>query len=130
MPGVRELVDIVPLEVLLGDGTRLVVVLDPLGRDGDVPADDGPGAIRSAEDQTAAPETAKPLELIVRSESRRAIRVTSHYPFERVNPRLIFDRERARGYRLDLPAGASERWAPGETRTVRLVRFRGEGGPG
>ena len=135
MPGVRELVDIVPLEVLLGDGTRLVVVLDPLGRDGDVPADDSPGAIRPAEDQTAAPEPlarplAKPLELIVRSESRRAIRVTSHYPFERVNPRLIFDRERARGYRLDLPAGASERWAPGETRTVRLVRFRGDGGMG
>lgn len=149
MPGVRELVDIVPLEVLLDDGTRLVVVLDPLGRDGDAPADDGPGAIRAAEDHGAehhegadqdaddpngdarpSDRTRETLELVVRSASLRAIRVTSHYPFDRVNPRLTFDRERTRGFRLDLPAGASERWAPGETRTVRLVRFRGEGGPG
>ena len=70
------------------------------------------------------------IDLTVRSESGRLIRVSSHYPFHRVNPRLVFDREAARGYRLDLPAGASERWAPGETRTVRLVRYRGEGGEG
>jgi urease subunit beta len=53
--------------------------------------------------------------------------VTSHYPFERVNRRLVFDREAARGFRLDLPAGATERWSPGETRTVRLVRYGGDG---
>ena len=50
------------------------------------------------------------------------IRVSSHYPFERVNPRLVFDRDAARGFHLDLPAGSTERWAPGETRTVRLIR--------
>jgi urease beta subunit len=55
------------------------------------------------------------------------IHVSSHYPFHRVNARLEFDREAARGYRLDLPSGAFERWAPGETRTVRLVRFGGDG---
>ena len=71
------------------------------------------------------PQNLATLELAVRSESRRVIRVTSHYPFDRVNPRLIFDRDAARGFRLDLPAGASERWSPGETRTVRLVRFAG-----
>ena len=58
------------------------------------------------------------------------IRVTSHYPFDRVNTRLVFDRDAARGFRLDLPAGATERWAPGETRTVRLVRFGGEAADG
>jgi len=141
MPGVRELVDVVSLEVLLDDGTRLVVLLDPLGRDGDPPPDDGPGAIRPAADtgladganaRNAGATPARPretLELTVRSDSKRAVRVTSHYPFDRVNRRLVFDREAARGYRLDLPAGESERWAPGETRTVRLVRFAGEGGP-
>ena len=46
-------------------------------------------------------------------------------PFERVNPRLEFDRSTAAGFRLDLPAGASERWAPGEERTVELVRLGG-----
>jgi len=155
MPGVRELVDMVSLEVLLDDGTRLVVLLDPLGRDGDPPPDDGPGAIRPAADTGLAdddnglatgPATdgadhdppvrdglgapqRETLELTVRSDSTRAVRVTSHYPFDRVNRRLVFDREAARGHRLDLPAGESERWAPGETRTVRLVRFGGEGGP-
>jgi urease beta subunit len=63
----------------------------------------------------------------VTSTSRRTIRVSSHHPFERVNQRLQFDREAATGYRLDLPAGSTERWAPGETRTVVLVRFGGEG---
>jgi urease subunit gamma/beta len=130
MPGVRELVDEVRLEVQMDDGTRLVVLLDPLGRVGEARRDDGPGAIRPAADDRGAPLLDSPprdtLELLVRSESRRVIRVTSHYPFERVNPRLLFDRQAARGFRLDLPAGASERWAPGEARTVRLVRFGGD----
>jgi urease subunit gamma/beta len=134
MPGVRALIEDVRLEVLLGDGTRLVVVLDPLGRPGEPPAGDGPGTIRPADEgedggSTGDGGTAAALELAVRSESRRVIRVTSHYPFDRVNQRLVFDREAARGFRLDLPAGASERWSPGETRTVRLVRFAGEGDP-
>jgi urease beta subunit len=45
-----------------------------------------------------------------------------------VNARLAFDREAARGRHLDLPAGSTERWSPGETRTVRLVRYGGAGG--
>ncbi|MGZ4115777.1 MAG: urease subunit beta, partial [Actinomycetota bacterium] len=45
-----------------------------------------------------------------------------------VNARLEFDREAARGYRLDVPAGASVRWAPGEAREVTLVAFGGGGG--
>ena len=131
MPGVRELVEDVRLEVLMGDGVRLVVVLDPLGDD-DARDPDGPGAIRTAGDGGKPPDVAtadlEAIELPVRSESDRVIRVTSHYPFESVNRRLVFDRDAAHGRRLDLPAGATERWSPGETRTVRLVRFRGEGG--
>ena len=60
--------------------------------------------------------------------SASRIRVSSHYPFHRVNPRLVFDREAARGFRLDLPAGGWAGWEPGETRRVRLVRYAGEGG--
>ena len=45
------------------------------------------------------------------------VRVSSHYPFDRVNRRLEFDRAAARGTHLDIDAGSTERWAPGETRT-------------
>ena len=135
MPGVRELVDEVRLEVLVGDGTRLVVLRDPLGvGEGSEPTVGGPigpGAIRpsttSDERQVPEPEV---IELSVTSESRRVIHVSSHYPFDRVNPRLRFDRDAARGFRLDLPSGAAERWAPGEEKSVRLVRFGGDGGRG
>ena len=132
LPGVRELVDDVRVEVLLGDGTRLIVLVDPLGRG--APADpSGPGAIvpGSVTDAgTAAPDPDGSLErreIAVTSSSRRVIRISSHFPFDRVNPRLEFDRSKATGFRLDLPAGSSERWAPGETRRVTLVRFRGPG---
>jgi urease subunit gamma/beta len=142
MPGVRALVDEVFLEVLIGDGTRLVALLDPLAPPGDAGATRGPGARDQlgAADAPGAiiPNQARPpeagnrasIELTVRSASRRVIHVSSHFPFHRVNPRLEFDREVARGYRLDLPSGASERWAPGEARTVRLVRFFGGGSSG
>lgn len=141
--GVRELVDEVRLEVLVGDGTRLVVLLDPLGA-GRPAAPDGPGAIRSGWADAAGSDAADADAAIValpsdrrerrvlevRSTSRRVVRVSSHFPFERVNARLEFDRAAAAGFRLDLPAGASERWAPGETRTVTLVRLGGDAAGG
>lgn len=64
--------------------------------------------------------------LEVRNTSERPVRVSSHYPFHRVNRRLVFDRAAAAGFRLDVPSGSSVRWAPGETRTVVLVRYAGE----
>ena len=127
LPGVPALIDDVRLEVLFGDGARLVVLVDPLGV-GAFPGD-GPGAVHLAPDAVdLAASDRDVIEIVVRSESKRLIRVSSHYPFHRVNSRLLFDRHAARGYRLDLPAGASERWAAGESRTVRLVRYRGTGG--
>ncbi len=120
--GVASLVDEVRLEVLLGDGSRLVVLVDPLHA-----PDDGPGAVRLGGIERPAPDRER-RQAVVRNDSRRVVRVSSHYPFDRVNARLVFDREAAVGFRLDLPAGASERWAPGEVRTVRLVRYGGGGG--
>ena len=129
LPGVRELVDDVRLEVLLGDGARLVVLLDPLGR-GAPPASDGPGAIVPAQapESRGASADLERRTLEVRNTSRRVVRISSHFPFDKVNPRLELDRARAAGFRLDIEAGSSERWGPGETRTVRLVRYAGGGG--
>jgi urease subunit gamma/beta len=122
LDGVRELVDEVRLEVLMGDGTRLIVLVDPLGG-GQPPSADGPGAVRVARERTDPTADLEHRTLVVRNDSRRAVRVSSHYPFDRVNPRLAFDREAAAGFRLDLPAGSSLRWAPGETKEVGVVRF-------
>jgi urease subunit gamma/beta len=128
MDGVRELVAEIRLEVLMGDGTRVIALRDPLGRG--APADPfGPGAIVPGDArEVEVHEGRDAIELTVTSRSSRRIRVSSHYPFHRVNPRLDVDRRAARGFHLDLPSGAWEGWEPGESKTVRLVRYGGKGG--
>jgi urease subunit gamma/beta len=131
MDGVRELIDDVRLEVLLEDGTRLVVLVDPLGHGAPSPLE-GPGAVRpnpaSEAHETAglAPADRERIDLVVQNTSERVVRVSSHFPFDRVNPRLVFDRAAAAGFRLDIEAGGSVRWAPGETKTVALVQHAGD----
>jgi urease beta subunit len=65
------------------------------------------------------------VELTVRNTADRGVQVTSHYHFFEVNRRLVFDRSRALGMRLDIPAGTSVRFEPGETRSVRLRPYGG-----
>src|SRR4051794_10774257 len=55
----------------------------------------------------------------------RPIQVGSHYHFHETNAALIFDRDKARGFRLDIPAGTAVRFEPGQTREVRLVAYAG-----
>jgi urease beta subunit len=86
-----------------------------------------PGEIRSPDrDVTLAAGLAR-RRVTVTSRSARPIRVSSHYPFWRANARLEFDRAAAVGFRLDIAAGASVRWAPGQVREVGLVALGGEG---
>jgi urease beta subunit len=68
------------------------------------------------------------IRLTVTNTSRRIVRVSSHYPFWRTNSRLAFDRDAARGFRLDVPAGSSLRFAPGEMKDVVLVRYATQSG--
>lgn len=128
LPGVRELLDEVRLEVLFGDGSRVIALVDPLDRG--QPMDPfGPGALVIGDAGDVEVNVSREaIELTVTSRSRRRIRVSSHFPFERLNERLEFDREAARGFRLDIPAGAYVGWEPGETKTVRLVRVAGRQG--
>ncbi|MDP1703458.1 MAG: urease subunit beta [Hydrogenophilales bacterium RIFOXYD1_FULL_62_11] len=56
----------------------------------------------------------------------RPIQVGSHYHFHETNTALAFDRERARGMRLNIAAGTAVRFEPGQTRTVELVAYAGE----
>ena len=69
------------------------------------------------------------ITLTVTNASDRPVRVSSHFPFAETNAKLAFDREAARGFRLDLPAGDStSAGRPGETKDVGLVAFGGAGG--
>ena len=63
--------------------------------------------------------------LTVANTGDRPIQVGSHYHFFETNAALAFEREQARGYRLDIPAGTATRFEPGQTRTVRLVAYGG-----
>jgi len=115
--GVAALVPEIRIEVLLEDGTRLAVLRDPLA----LRAGRQPGELRLPPGDIQVRPGHSRRRIRVTSRSSKPIRVSSHYPFWRVNSRLQFDRGAAEGYRLDIPAGASIRWAPGEVMDVDLV---------
>jgi urease subunit beta len=66
------------------------------------------------------------LELEVANTGDRPIQVGSHFHFYEVNTGLRFNREHARGFRLNIPAGTAVRFEPGDTRIVELVALAGE----
>ena len=68
----------------------------------------------------------KTVTLTVANSGDRPIQVGSHYHFFEVNPALKFERARARGFRLDIPAGTAVRFEPGQRREVRLVALAGK----
>ena len=65
------------------------------------------------------------VTLTVANTGDRPIQVGSHYHFFETNPALKFDREKARGMRLDIAAGTAVRFEPGQTREVTLVAVAG-----
>lgn len=121
--GVAAIVPEIRVEVLLEEGTRLFVLRAPFGAAGD----EGPGAIRVGGGDIELAPGRERIHLRVTNRGEHPIRVSSHFPFWRSNEHLEFDREAADGFRLDLPAGDSLRWAPGETHEVGLVRYGGTG---
>jgi len=64
-------------------------------------------------------------KVVVKQTGDRPVQVGSHYHFYEVNEALHFDRDAARGMRLNLPAGTSIRFEPGEEKEVELVEFGG-----
>jgi urease subunit beta len=68
----------------------------------------------------------KSLTLSVSNTGDRPIQVGSHYHFFETNPALKFDRKKARGMRLDIPAGTAVRFEPGQTREVTLIALAGK----
>ena len=84
-----------------------------------------PGEIIPAEGEIELNSGRKTVSLTVANTGDRPIQVGSHYHFYETNPALSFDREKARGFRLDIPAGTAVRFEPGQTRQVQLVEIAG-----
>ena len=66
------------------------------------------------------------VTLTVSNTGDRPVQIGSHYHFYEVNPALSFDRETARGFRLNIAAGTAVRFEPGQERTVELVALAGD----
>lgn len=84
-----------------------------------------PGEVYPAEGEIELNAGRETLTLEVANTGDRPVQVGSHYHFAEANPGLSFDRAKARGMRLDIPAGTAVRFEPGQTRTVTLVPFAG-----
>ena len=85
-----------------------------------------PGEIIPAEGEIVLNAGSEATTLEVANSGDRPVQVGSHYHFYEVNPALEFDREAARGQRLDIAAGTAVRFEPGQTREVTLVPLRGK----
>lgn len=153
--GVPEMIEAVQVEGTFPDGTKLVTVHHPIcamqgdlslalygsflpipDREafpvlGETPAD-VPGAIEVLDGEIELNAGRPTVEVEIINTGDRPVQVGSHYPFAETNRALSFDRAKADGMRLDIPAGTAVRFEPGEKRRVRLVlgRMRGALGSG
>ena len=84
-----------------------------------------PGEILVADGDIELNAGRQTVTLTVANTGDRPIQVGSHYHFFETNAALAFDRDKARGFRLDIPAGTATRFEPGQTREVRLVAYGG-----
>ncbi len=84
-----------------------------------------PGEVITAPGELILNEGRETVMVEVANSGDRPIQVGSHYHFFETNEALSFDRARARGFRLDIPAGTAVRFEPGQTRTVQLVAYGG-----
>jgi urease subunit beta len=84
-----------------------------------------PGEIITADGELILNEGRRSITLPVANSGDRPVQVGSHYHFAEANPALVFDRERARGMRLDIPSGTAMRFEPGQQREVPLVDYAG-----
>ncbi len=84
-----------------------------------------PGELFPAAGELVLNDGLDSIELDVANTGDRPVQVGSHYHFAETNPALDFDREAARGMRLDIPAGTAIRFEPGQTRSIRLVAIAG-----
>jgi urease subunit gamma/beta len=146
VPGVPEMIHDVQVEGTFPDGTKLVTVHHPIAAengnlqlalhgsflpipnlDAFAASEDSPtpGGYETLPGDLIINDNRDSVELEVTNLGDRPIQVGSHYHFIETNAALKFDRAKAYGKRLDIPAGTAVRFEPGDVKTVRLVEIAG-----
>ncbi len=123
MEGVASMIHDVQIEATFPDGTKLVTVHHPIRGADETHA---PGEVLAEPGEIVMNEGRETTTVEVSNTGDRPIQVGSHYHFFEANPALKFDRTKAKGFRLDIPAGTAVRFEPGQSRTVRLVALAGK----
>lgn len=85
-----------------------------------------PGELRTAAGEITLNAGRETCTISVANLGDRPVQIGSHYHFYEANESLQFDREKARGFRLNIAAGTAVRFEPGQSRTVELVAFAGD----
>jgi len=130
MPGVAEMMPVLQVEGTFPDGTKLVTIHEPIrpGKQKTVRKDQmKPGEIITADGDIEINAGRRTVMVVAKNTGDRPIQIGSHYHFFEANKALEFDRGKAFGMHLDIPAGTSVRFEPGESKKVTLVEFGGTG---
>ena len=129
LPEVAELLHDVQVEATFPDGHKLVTIHDPIAHEpGPLGPAEGPGTLRLLDGVLEINADRGPDErgtLVILNTGDRPVQIGSHLHLPDANAALDFDREAARGYRLDIPSGTSRRFEPGASREVPIVSLRG-----
>lgn len=147
MPGVPSMVAEVQVEGTFPDGSKLVTVHHPIASDHGnltlalhgsflpvpdlslfkpLPNEEDPGVCHVQEGELELNAGRETATLPVTNLGDRPVQVGSHYHFIETNASLKFDRAKAYGKRLDIPAGTAVRFEPGESKSVKLVAIAGK----
>jgi urease subunit gamma/beta len=129
MPGVAQLMPVLQVEATFPDGTKLVTVHEPI-RPGSQPTDVkaiSPGELIAADGDIELNAGRRKATVTALNTGDRPIQIGSHFHFFEVNKALRFERDKAFGMHLDIPAGTAVRFEPGAAKEVTLVEFGGTG---
>ena len=125
MDGVPEIVSEIQVEAIFRNGTKLVTVHQPIARSHTQGGRTIPGEHLIDEGEHALNPGRNKTTLTVADSVDRPTQVGSHHHFAETNAALLFDRQAAKGMRLNIASGTAVRFEPGQERTVTLVAYAG-----
>jgi urease subunit gamma/beta len=127
LPGIAAMMNIIQVECVFPDGTKLVTVHEPIrAAAGAAPDLEHPGAVTARDGSIDLNAGRRSVRLKALNTGDRPIQIGSHFHFFEVNKAMEFDRAAAFGMRLDIPAGTAVRFEPGASKEITLVAFGGD----